>query len=144
MFYFFIQAVHALIEETQLTIQSLYYQFQIEEVEITLRKRPDGSVSKLNTLKDGSMVLLSIFNILKAYRPLLFFGLFAVAFMLMGLGLGIIPILEYFETGLVTHFPTAILASGLVLVSMILTAVGLILDTINFRMKELMQKQMKQ
>ena len=130
--------------ETQLIIQELYYQFHIEEVEITLGKRPEGSLSKLNTLWDGFRVILSIFNILKAYRPLLFFGCFALAFMLMGFGLGFIPILEYFQTGLVSRFPTAILASALVLVSLILLAIGMILDTINFRMKELMQNFLKQ
>ena len=124
--------------ETQL-IQALYYQFQIEEVEIILRKRPEGSRSKLHTLRDGVRVIISIFTIFKAYRPMLFFGILSSAFLLLGLSLGVIPVLEYFETGMVSRFPTAILASGLVLVSTILFTVGLILDTINFRMKELMQ-----
>ena len=130
--------------ETQLTIQALYYQFQIEEVEVTLGKRPEGSLSKLNTLRDGFRVILSIFNILKAYRPLLFFGCSALAFLLMGFSLGLIPIMEYYQTGLVSRFPTAILASALVLVSFILFAIGIILDTINFRMKELMHNFLKQ
>ena len=125
--------------ETQLTIQSLYYQFQIEEVDIVLRKRPTGSVSKLNTIKDGFLVILSIVNIFKAYRPMLFFGTLSIGFMLIGLVLGSIPVIEFMKTGLITHFPTAILATGLVLTSIILSAMGIILDTINFRMKEMIQ-----
>ena len=129
--------------ETQLTIQSLYYQFDIEEVDIVLRERPEGSVSKLNTIKDGILVLLSIINILKAYRPMLFFSLLSFGFIILGLGLGSIPVIEFMSTGFITRFPTAILATGLMLISIILFAVGVILDTINFRMKEIMQIQRK-
>jgi glycosyltransferase involved in cell wall biosynthesis len=129
--------------ETQLTIQSLYYQFDIEEVDIVLRERPEGSVSKLNTIKDGILVLLSIINILKAYRPMLFFSLLSFSFIILGLGLGSIPVSEFMSTGFITRFPTAIFATGLVLISIILFAVGIILDTINFRMKEIMQIQRK-
>jgi hypothetical protein len=129
--------------ETQLTIQSLYYQFDIEEVDIVLRKRPEGSVSKLNTIKDGILVLLSIINILKAYRPMLFFSLLSFGFIILGLGLGSIPVIEFMSTGFITRFPTAILATGLMLISIILFAVGVIIDTINFRMKEIMQIQRK-
>ncbi|MFH2131384.1 MAG: glycosyltransferase family 2 protein [bacterium] len=129
--------------ETQLVIQSLYYQFKIQEIDIELRERPEGSVSKLNTFRDGFRVLLTIANIAKAYRPLFFFGLFGWFFLISGLILGGIPILEFFRTGLITHFPTAILATGLVLVSMIFFAIGLILDTINFRIKEITQILMK-
>lgn len=125
--------------ETQLVIQSLYYQYKIQEVEIELRQRPEGSSSKLNTISDGIRVIFTIFNIAKAYRPLFFFGLSGFIFLLAGIGLGLIPVIEFFETGLVTHFPTAILATGLVLVSMIFFAIGLILDSINFRMKEIIQ-----
>ncbi len=125
--------------ETQLVIQSLYYQYKTLEVEIELRQRPEGSESKLNTISDGMRVLLTIANIAKAYRPLFFFGTLGIAFLLTGFGLGLIPIIEFFQTGLVSHFPTAILATGLVLVSMIFFAIGLILDSINFRMREIIQ-----
>ncbi len=129
--------------ETQLVIQSLYYDFIIQEIDIELRERPDGSVSKLNAVTDGFRVLLTIANIAKAYRPLFFFGIIGGFFLLCGLALGGIPIAEFFQTGLITHFPTAILATGLVLVSMIFFAIGLILDSINYRIKEITQIMMK-
>ncbi len=129
--------------ETQLVIQSLYYQFKIQEVDIELRERPKGSESKLHTIRDGARVLLTIANIAKAYRPLFFFGIAGFFTLLCGIGLGAIPIVEFFQTGLITHFPTAILATGLVLVSMILFTIGLILDSINYRFKEVTQILMK-
>lgn len=125
--------------ETQLTIQSLFYQYKILEVEVELRQRPEGSSSKLNTVTDGIRVLLTIANIAKAYRPLLFFGSLGLFFLMAGIGLGLIPVIEFIKTGLVTHFPTAILATGLVLVSIIFFAIGLILDSINFRVREIIQ-----
>jgi len=129
--------------ETQLVIQSLYYQFKIQEIEVELRERPEGSESKLNTFRDGFKVLLTIVNIAKAYRPLFFFGLLGSLFLLSGLICGGIPVAEFLRTGLVTHFPTAILATGLVMVSMIFYAIGLILDSVNYRIKEIIQIQMK-
>lgn len=129
--------------ETELVIQSLYYQFKIQEIDIELRERPEGSQSKLNTLSDGTRVLLTIANIAKAYRPLFFFGIASLIFLICGLGLGAIPIVEFFQTGMITHFPTAILATGLVLVSVILLAIALILDSINYRIKEITQILMK-
>jgi len=125
--------------ETQLVIQSLHYQYRIIEIEIELRERPPGSESKLRTFSDGYRVLLTILNIAKAYRPFFFFGMSGLFFLLLGFGLGAIPVVEFIRTGLISHFPTAILATGLVLVSAILLAVGLILDTINFRIKEIIQ-----
>jgi len=124
--------------ETQMVIQSLYYNYTIQEVEIDYRERPEGSFSKLNTFSDGTRVLLTIANIVKAYRPLFFFGLIGMFILLTGLGLGAIPIIEFFQTGKISRFPTAILATGLVLLSSIFFAIGLILDTINFRIKEIM------
>lgn len=123
--------------ETQMVIQSLYYNYKIQEVEIHYRERPEGSFSKLNTFRDGFRVLLTIFNIAKAYRPLLFFGTFGIVFFILGLGLGSIPVIEFFQTGLVTHLPTALLATGLVIVSILFFAIGLILDSINYRLKEI-------
>lgn len=125
--------------ETQLVIQSLYYHYKIKEVDIELRERPEGSSSKLNAVRDGIKVLLTIFNIAKAYRPLFFFGIFSLLFMLLGVGLGTIPVIEFFKTGQISHFPTAILATGVVLVSIIFFAIGLILDSFNYRVKEILQ-----
>ena len=130
--------------ETQLVIQSLHYNYRIAEIEIELRKRPPGSESKLNTFSDGFRVILTIINIAKAYRPFFFFGMSGLIILLLALGLGAIPVVEFIKTGQIAHFPTAILATGLVLVSTVLFAVGLILDTINFRIKEIIQIMRKQ
>jgi glycosyltransferase involved in cell wall biosynthesis len=123
--------------ETEMTLQALYRDMKIVEVPIKYGVRPQGSHSKLNTYRDGARVVLKIFDILKAYRPLLFFGMISLALLLVGLGLGSIPVLGYLETGKVERFPTAILAASLVTLSMLTAVCGLILDGMNHRMREL-------
>jgi glycosyltransferase involved in cell wall biosynthesis len=122
--------------ETELTLQALDKDFTVEEVTVDYFKRPDGSFSKLNTYSDGALVLITIFRIFKDYKPLKFFTAAGVIFLLTGLALGAIPIAEFMRTGLVLHFPTAILAVGFVITSLFSFSTGLILDTINRRHRE--------
>lgn len=122
--------------ETQMTLQALYHEFVITEVPISYSKRPEGSFSKLSTFSDGAKVIITIFDILKAYRPFLFFFLSSLLFSLFGLIVGSIPIIEFLQTGKIEHFPSAILASGLMIFAFIAFAIGIILDAINNRLRE--------
>jgi glycosyltransferase involved in cell wall biosynthesis len=125
--------------ETEMTLQALYRNFIIKEVPIPYGVRPEGSYSKLRTYQDGARVLLKIVDIFKAYRPLLFFGIIALGLAILGLVLGSIPIAGFLRTGKVERFPTAILATGLMLLSFLATVCGIILDGFNHRIKELSQ-----
>jgi len=49
--------------------------------------------------------------------------------------LGIPVILEFFKTGLVDRFPTAILASALIIISFIVAVTGIILSSISHNRK---------
>lgn len=123
--------------ETELTIQALYYECVISEVPTAYGVRPAGSYSKLNTFSDGFRTLATIFNIFKSARPLAFFGLFSLLLLVIGLLLGSVVIYEFIQFNYIYRVPTAILASGCVVLSFLLFSVGLILDTLNFRFKEL-------
>jgi len=125
--------------ETQMTLQALYYDFVISEVPVRYRKRPEGSYSKLKTFSDGIKVLVTIFDILKAYRPLLFFFIVGFILTVLGLLIGSVPVIEFIKTGKITHFPSAILASGIMIISVICVAIGLILDSINHRLREIIR-----
>lgn len=116
--------------ETDMTLHALDKRFRIVEVPIVYRDRPEGSESKLNTLRDGIRVLSTIFNILRYYRPLIFFGGMGVVFFLLGLMAGAPVIGEWLKTGMIHRLPLAILASGLEVIAIILAAIGLILDSI--------------
>ncbi|MFQ3545401.1 glycosyltransferase family 2 protein [Halobacillus rhizosphaerae] len=121
--------------ETELTIHSLDKRFLIKEIPIDYQDRPEGSESKLNTFSDGIKVLNKIFTLFKEYKPMLFFSVWAVVFLVLGLVSGIPVIVEFAKTSFVSKVPSAILAVGLIILSVLSFACGLILDTVaaNFK-----------
>ena len=114
--------------ETELTITSLVYRYQIEQIPITYRDRPEGSSSKLNTFEDGIKVLLTLFDLFKDYRPLFFFAILAFIFFIFGLLIGIPVLYEFFLYHFISKIPSAVLASSLMIVAILFVVLGLILD----------------
>lgn len=116
--------------ETEMSIHALDNKFLITEVAIDYRDRPEGSESKLNTISDGMKVLKMIFTLFKDYKPLLFFTSWSFIFLLLGLIVGTPVIVEYVQSAFITKVPSAILATGLIMLSMLTFACGIILDTV--------------
>lgn len=116
--------------ETELSIHAVDHRWRIKDVPVEYRDRPAGSVSKLDTVGDGIKVIAMIGTLFKDYRPLKFFSLIALIFAAIGLALGIPIIVEYFHTGLVPRFPTAILAACFMFLCGLSLATGLILDSV--------------
>ena len=123
--------------ETELTVHMLYYKLKLVEVQVPYRQRPAGSVSKLRTFRDGFRVLWKLFNLIRAFKPLTFFGGVAIFWFVLGILAGIPPIHDYMTTGLVPHLPLAVLAASLMILSAGSFTVGLILHAMNWRFKEL-------
>ena len=116
--------------ETELSIHSLDKRFKLVEVPITYQDRPEGSESKLNTFSDGFKVLKMIFNLFKDYKPLLFFSLVSLVLFILGLCVGIPVVTEFAKTGLIDKMPSAILATGLMILAALSFIAGFILDTL--------------
>jgi len=116
--------------ETDMTLHALDKRFRIIEIPIEYRDRPAGSFSKLNTVRDGLRVINTISNILRYYKPLLFFGTGALAFFICGIIAGVPIIDEWIATHFITHVPLAILATGLEIFAVVFAAIGLVLDSI--------------
>lgn len=116
--------------ETELSIHALDKRFKLVEVPITYQDRPEGSESKLSTFSDGFKVLRTIFNLFKDYKPLLFFSLLSLFFVIAGLVVGLPVISEFTRTGLIAKFPSAILATGLMILAGLFFISGVILDTV--------------
>ncbi|MFP4105210.1 MAG: glycosyltransferase, partial [Phycisphaerae bacterium] len=123
--------------ETELTMHMLYYNLKIVEVPAAYRARREGSESKLNTVGDGCRVLWKIFSLVRAYKPLTFFGGMGILLFLLGAVSGIAPVYDYIVYQYVYHVPLAILATGLMLLSFGSVFLGLSLHAINWRLKEL-------
>ena len=123
--------------ETELTVHALELQMPVGHIEGDYRGRPDGSASKLNTYRDGVRILWLISVLFKHERPLGFFSLIGSLFVLGSVLLGVPLISEYLHTGLVPRFPTAILATGVMLLGMLSFVTGLVLDTVTRGRREM-------
>ena len=116
--------------ETELTVHALELRMPVAEVATVYKSRPEGSVSKLNTYRDGLRILWMIAKLFKNEKPLHFFSLWAGLCVAMAALLAV-PLLETFlHTGLVPRLPTAVLCTGLSLFGVVLLSCGLILDTV--------------
>ena len=116
--------------ETELTVHGLDKRLNYTSIPIQYQNRPAGSFSKLHTIKDGSKVLITLFNLFKNYRPLLFFS-FVSFILIVAAGLLVYPVFtEYLRTGLVPRFPTLILSFILILIAVNAFLIGLNLDSL--------------
>lgn len=125
--------------ETEMTIHALDKNFLLEEVKVGYRDRPAGSVSKLNTYRDGFRVLKTIGRLFKEYKPTIFFSLLSLLFLIISVGFGIPVFAEYFKTGLVPRYPTLIFSGFMLMIAIILFACGLILEVVVKKHRQLFE-----
>lgn len=121
--------------ETEMTIHAISLNMQIDNVVVDYRDRPQGSVSKLNTISDGTKVLALIFNLFRNYKPLQFFSVLALCLLLIAAAVFVPTVwLPYRQTGLVERFPTLIVCGFVAMAALMSFFNGLMLDAI--RLKE--------
>ncbi len=122
--------------ETEMTVHALALRLPIAEVETQYGARSEGSVSKLNTYRDGARILVTIFRMFREEKPLAFFLIAAAILAVVSLALGIPIVVEYSQTGLVPRFPTAILATGIMILAFLSLASGFVLDSVMLGRRE--------
>jgi hypothetical protein len=123
--------------ETELTVHALELRMKTAEVPIRYKDRPEGSASKLNTIRDGIRILKMIGLLVKEERPLMFFSTVFAVLALLSMGLATPVVLEFLQTGLVPKLPTAVLSVGIMLVAVLSMVCGLVLDTVTHSRREL-------
>ena len=116
--------------ETEISVHALELRMPVGEVETRYFSRPEGSTSKLSTYSDGFRILNTIVTLYRIERPLLFFGAIGALLALAAVVLGIPLAITYYHTHLVPRLPTAILATGLIILAALSFFAGLILDTV--------------
>ena len=116
--------------ETEMTIHAVDKNFLLVEKPVQYRDRPEGSVSKLNTYKDGFKVLKTIATLFREYRPKLFYSLIAMFFLILSMILGIPVLIDYFNTGLVDRFPSLIVACIFAVMALQFWMAGIILHVV--------------
>lgn len=123
--------------ETELTLQALDRKNTIIEVPIDYQSRPKGSFSKIREFSDGYKIMLTIVALFRDYRPMTFFSLVGLFFIVVGLLLGMRVVIEYIETGTVLYMPTAVLSITFIILGFNSLLAGLMVSAINRRYKEL-------
>lgn len=135
--------------ETEMTLFALDKKFRIKEIPIVFRERPEGSESKINTISDGMKVMKTIIKMFKDHKPLRFFTVIFAILFILGLLVGMPVIVEFYKTGYITKMPSAILATGFMILAVISEQCGIILHTIvkqhreNYELNLLRYKQME-
>ncbi len=123
--------------ETELTVHTLSLNIPAAEIDTPYAARPAGSVSKLNTWRDGFRILRAIVNLFRDERPLAFFSLLASVLAAASVVLVIPVVITFLQTGLVPRLPTAVLAASLMLLAFLSLVSGLILDTVSQGRREM-------
>ncbi len=123
--------------ETELTVHALELRMPTAEVATPYKDRPEGSVSKLSTFRDGFRILWTIVVLIKEERPMQFFSLMAALLAFVSTLLIVPIVIEFAETGLVPRLPTAVLSMGLMLIGFLSLSCGLILDTVTRGRREM-------
>ncbi|MBP3926791.1 MAG: glycosyltransferase [Clostridium sp.] len=125
--------------ETEMSIHALDKNFKLVEIPVTYRDRPAGSVSKLNTYRDGFRVLKTIASLFRDYKPFTFFGWMGMIAFLIATGLFLPVLADYLATGLVPRFPTLIACIGLYVIAFLLWISGVILEVIAKKHRQLFE-----
>jgi glycosyltransferase involved in cell wall biosynthesis len=116
--------------ETEISVHALELRMPVAEVVTRYGARPEGSASKLSTYRDGWRILRTIITLFRIERPVLYFGAIGAALALLAVILAVPLVVTYVQTGLVPRLPTAVLATGLVILAFLNGFCGLILDTV--------------
>ncbi len=116
--------------ETEMTIHALDKNMLLKEIPVEYRDRPEGSVSKLNTVSDGIKVLKTISRLFKEYKPTIFFSIISLIFMFVSVIFGFPVFIVYFKTGLVPRIPTLIFSGFMMMISIHLLICGIILEVV--------------
>ena len=116
--------------ETEISVHALELRMPVGELVTNYGARPEGSASKLSTYRDGWRILTTIGTLYRIERPVLFYGAIAALLLLAAIIISVPLLITYIDTGLVPRFPTAILATGMVIIAVLSFFAGLILDTV--------------
>jgi len=123
--------------ETELTVHALELELPVGEMRTPYYSRPQGSASKLSTWRDGFRILRTVLRLYRAERPLPLFTGIGISLAIFAVGIAIPVFVTYLQEGIVPRLPTAVLATGLMLLASLAIACGLILDTVTRGRREI-------
>ncbi|MDR0677869.1 MAG: glycosyltransferase family 2 protein [Holosporaceae bacterium] len=123
--------------EAELSVHALTLSIPFAELDSKYSARPANSYSKLSTFKDGFSILFRIFGLLKETRPLLFFSVLSMILFIVSIVISYPIVMTFWDTGLVPRFPTAVLATGIMIISFLSLTCGIIMNSISLARTEM-------
>lgn len=122
--------------ETELAVHAIFLNLPTAEMDTNYKERKSGSTSKLSTYKDGAIILMKMLKLYQAVYPLKFYGIISLLLFVAGLLVGAVPVVEFWETGLVNRFPSAFLAASLEVSAFIFFVAAIIMNGISTLKRE--------
>ncbi|MFP4590044.1 MAG: S-layer glycoprotein N-glycosyltransferase AglJ [Halobacteriales archaeon] len=115
--------------EAEMTGSAIRHGQRIEEVPIVYKRRPSASETKLHPVRDGAVILTTLYLIARMNNPLMFFGSIGVLSGAFGVGLGLYVGYRWYFAG-VSHNVLAIVSSFFILFGFLLVMFGVLSDMI--------------
>lgn len=116
--------------ETELAVHALALSMPVAEISSPYTSRPTGSASKLHTTRDGWRIGRTILTLMRSERPLAFFATIAAALAVVSVAIAYPIFVHFLHTHLVPRYPSALLATGIMVVAVLSLTCGLVLDTV--------------
>lgn len=116
--------------ETDLALFCGSEDLSVTEASISYYERPEGSTSKLRTLRDGARILLRVNEFVMITRPFLYFLPASVLLTIVTLIIGNTVVIDFLDDGLVQGIPRVILATGTGLLASFMFLVAVVLGSL--------------
>lgn len=116
--------------ETEMSVHASQLRMPVAEIPTQYGARQDGSASKLRTFRDALRILRTFLLLFKEISPVRFYGVIALLLGASSILISLPLLRTYIETGLVPRLPTAILATGMMLLAAVSLVGGVVLDSV--------------
>lgn len=115
--------------ETEFAVECVKHEIPTAIVPITYRSRPAESSPNLNPIRDGVVILITLYRLAKTNNPLFYFGSLGAVSSLTGMLLGAYVAVEWFTRG-VSHQVLTLVAAIAILFGVQLVVFGILSDMI--------------
>jgi glycosyltransferase involved in cell wall biosynthesis len=116
--------------EAELNVHAFSLSTSVTEIPVSYLPRPDFSISKLRTYRDGLKILRRNIKLFRNNRPVLGFTLLASPWAIIGSILNYQAIRDFIETKTVPHFPSLIAGVGCFLIAGNLWVTGMVIERV--------------
>lgn len=115
--------------ETEFAVECVKHDIPTAIVPITYRSRPAASSPNLHPIRDGGIILVTLYRLAKTNNPLFYFGSLGALSGLVGFGIAVYVIIEWFYQG-VSHEVLTLVSAIAVLFGVQLVVFGVLSDMI--------------